>query len=194
MKNLSLMFLILTLSLTSGCSWLGWGDDDKTEEEETGFTEKDFYEKIQSSLNSKNWSVAISNLELLESQFPFGKYAEQGQLELIYAQYKTGDFESSIASADRFVRLHPQHPNVDYAFYVKGLSQISQTGGFFDSFMPTDQTMRDIGEARGAFTTLTELLSRYPKSPYASDARKRLVSLRNRLARAEIHVANYYFT
>ena len=194
MKNLSLMFLILTLSLTSGCSWLGWGDDDKTEEEETGFTEKDFYEKIQSSLNSKNWSVAISNLELLESQFPFGKYAEQGQLELIYAKYKTGDFESSIASADRFVRLHPQHPNVDYAFYVKGLSQISQTGGFFDSFMPTDQTMRDIGEARGAFTTLTELLSRYPKSPYASDARKRLVSLRNRLARAEIHVANYYFT
>ena len=84
------MVLILTLSLTSGCSWLGWGDDDKTEEEETGFTEKDFYEKIQSSLNSKNWSVAISNLELLESQFPFGKYAEQGQLELIYAQYKTG--------------------------------------------------------------------------------------------------------
>ena len=128
MKNLSLMFLILTLSLTSGCSWLGWGDDDKAEEEETGFTEKDFYEKIQSSLNSKNWSVAISNLELLESQFPFGKYAEQGQLELIYAQYKTGDYESSIASADRFVRLHPQHPNVDYAFYVKGLSQISQTG------------------------------------------------------------------
>ena len=193
MKNLSLMLLILSLSLTTGCSWLGWGDEEQTEEDSAGLTEKDFYERIQSSLNASNWTVAISNLQLLESQFPFGKYAEQGQLELIYAQYKSGDYESSIASADRFIRLHPQHPNVDYAFYVKGLSEISQTGGFF-SFLPTDSSMRDIGEARGAFTTLTELLSRFPESPYAADARKRLVSLRNRLARAEIHVANYYFT
>ena len=194
MKNLSLMLLILSLSLTTGCSWLGWGDEEQTEEDSAGLTEKDFYERIQTSLNASNWTVAISNLQLLESQFPFGKYAEQGQLELIYAQYKSGDYESSIASADRFIRLHPQHPNVDYDFYVKGLSEISQTGGFFDSFLPTDSSMRDIGEARGAFTTLTELLSRFPESPYAADARKRLVSLRNRLARAEIHVANYYFT
>lgn len=194
MKNLSLMLLILSLSLTTGCSWLGWGDEEQTEEDSVGLTEKDFYERIQTSLNASNWTVAISNLQLLESQFPFGKYAEQGQLELIYAQYKSGDYESSIASADRFIRLHPQHPNVDYAFYVKGLSEISQTGGFFDSFLPTDSSMRDIGDARGAFTTLTELLSRFPESPYAADARKRLVSLRNRLARAEIHVANYYFT
>ena len=194
MKNLSLMLLILSLSLTTGCSWFGWGVEEQTEEDSAGLTEKDFYERIQTSLNASNWTVAISNLQLLESQFPFGKYAEQGQLELIYAQYKSGDYESSIASADRFIRLHPQHPNVDYAFYVKGLSEISQTGGFFDSFLPTDSSMRDIGEARGAFTTLTELLSRFPESPYATDARKRLVSLRNRLARAEIHVANYYFT
>ena len=194
MKNLSLMLLILSLSLTTGCSWLGWGDEEQTEEDSAGLTEKDFYERIQTSLNASNWTVAISNLQLLESQFPFGKYAEQGQLELIYAQYKSGDYESSIASADRFIRLHPQHPNVYYAFYVKGLSEISQTGGFFESFLPTDSSMRDIGEARGALTTLTELLSRFPESPYAADARKRLVSLRNRLARAEIHVANYYFT
>ena len=194
MKSIPFILLILSLSLTSGCSWLGWGDEEQTEEDSAGLTEKDFYERIQTSLNASNWTVAISNLQLLESQFPFGKYAEQGQLELIYAQYKSGDYESSIASADRFIRLHPQHPNVDYAFYVKGLSEISQTGGFFDSFLPTDSSMRDIGEARGAFTTLTELLSRFPESPYAADARKRLVSLRNRLARAEIHVANYYFT
>ncbi|MFQ3353562.1 MAG: outer membrane protein assembly factor BamD [Porticoccaceae bacterium] len=188
------MLLILSLSLTSGCSWMGFGDDEPVEEESAGLTEKDFYEKIQSSLNASNWNVAISNLQLLESQFPFGKYAEQGQLELIYAHYKSGDYESSIAASDRFVRLHPQHPNVDYAFYVKGLSQISQTGGFLDSFIPTDSSMRDIGEARTAFATLTELLSRFPTSPYAADARKRLVSLRNQLARAEIHVANYYFS
>ena len=193
MKNMAYILLILSLSTASGCSWLGWGDEETNEDDTAGYTERDFYEKIQSSLNASNWTVAISNLQLLESQFPFGKYAEQGQLELIYAQFKSGAYESAIGSADRFIRLHPQHPNVDYAFYVKGLSEISQSSGFFDNFIPTDSTKRDIGSAREAFATLTELLSRFPKSEYAPDARKRLVNLRNNLARAEIHVANYYF-
>ena len=194
MKITSIILLILSLSLTSGCSWLGWGDEETTEDETAGYTEKDFYEKIQTSLNSSNWAMAITNLQLLESQFPFGKYAEQSQLELIYSQFKSADYESSIASADRFIRLHPQHPNVDYAFYVKGLSEISQSSGFFDSFLPTDNSMRDIGTARNAFGTLSELLNRFPNSPYSPDARKRLVNLRNQLARAEIHAANYYFS
>ena len=180
--------------MTTGCSWMGWGEDETPEDETAGYTEKDFYEKIQSSLNANNWTMAITNLQLLESQFPFGKYAEQAQLELIYAQYKSGKYEESISSADRFIRLHPQHPNVDYAFYVKGLSEISQSSGFFDSFMPTDSTKRDIGTARNAFGTLSELLTRFPESPYTPDARKRLINLRNQLARAEIHAANYYFS
>ncbi|MDC1143523.1 outer membrane protein assembly factor BamD [Porticoccaceae bacterium] len=194
MKNIAYILLILSLSVTSGCSWLGWGDDETTEDDTAGYTERDFYEKIQSSLNAKNWSTAINNLQLLESQFPFGKYAEQGQLELMYAQFKSAAYEDAISSADRFIRLHPQHPNVDYAFYVKGLSEISQTSGFFDNFLPTDTSKRDIGTARDSFATFTELLSRFPKSPYAADARKRLINLRNQLARAEIHAANYYFS
>ncbi|MFY9333789.1 MAG: outer membrane protein assembly factor BamD [Porticoccaceae bacterium] len=194
MKIASLILLLMSLSLTTGCSWLGWGDDETTEDETAGYTERDFYEKIQSSLNASNWSVAITNLQLLESQFPFGKYAEQAQLELMYAQFKSADYDASIAAAERFIRLHPQHPNVDYAYYIKGLSEISDSSGFFDSFIPTDNSMRDIGTARGAFGTLSELLSRFPKSPYAADARVRLVDLRGRLARAEIQVANYYFS
>ena len=194
MKIRSIILLILSLSVISGCSWLGWGEEESNEDETSGYTEVDFYEKIQSSLNASNWSVAISNLELLESQFPFGKYAEQAQLELMYAQFKTGDHDSSIAAADRFIRLHPQHPNVDYAFYVKGLSEVSQATSAFDNFLPTDNSRRDIGTARDAFGTFSELLNRFPKSPYAPDARKRLVNLRNQLGRAEIHVANYYFS
>jgi outer membrane protein assembly factor BamD len=194
MKNITYILMILALTLTSSCSWLGSEDEKSPEEETAGFTERDFYERIQRSLNAKNWSVAISNLQLLESQFPFGKYAEQAQLELIYAQYKSSDYESSIAAAERFIRLHPQHPNVDYAFYVKGLCEIAQDESFFANFIPTDTSRRDIGTARDAFATLTELLSRFPKSPYAADARKRLVNLRNQLARSEIHVANYYFS
>lgn len=194
MKNASIILLLLSLSFTSGCSWLGWGDEEPVEEVTEDFTERDFYEKIQISLNSGNWTLAITNLQLLESQFPFGKYAEQAQLELIYAHFKSANYESSISSAERFIRLHPQHNNVDYAFYLKGLSEISQASGFFDSFLPTDNAKRDIGSARSAFATLSEFLTRFPKSPYAADSRKRLINLRNQLGRAEIHVANYYFS
>ena len=186
-RTLSYIFLLIVLS---SCAWLS----EDVEDDQGMVTERDFYEKIQESLSANNWSLAISNLQLLESQFPFGNYAEQGQLELIYAHYKTNDYESSIAAADRFIRLHPQHKNVDYAFYVKGLSQIAQSEGFLDNYMPTDASMRDIGDARLAFTTLSELIENYPDSPYAFDARQRLISIRNRMARAEIHVANYYFT
>ena len=106
MKNIAYILLILSLSTTSGCSWMGWGDDETNEDETSGYTEKDFYEKIQSSLNASNWTVAIRNLQLLESQFPFGKYAEQGQLELIFAQFKSGAYDAAIGSANRFIRLH----------------------------------------------------------------------------------------
>ena len=116
MKNASIILLLLSLSLTTGCSWLGSGDEEPTEEATEDFTERDFYEKIQGSLNSGNWTLAISNLQLLESQFPFGKYAEQAQLELIYAHFRSADYESSIASADRFIRLHPQHPMLTTPF------------------------------------------------------------------------------
>lgn len=192
MKSIAYFALIITFGL-AGCSWLG--NEDKGEAEESGAdnTERAFYEKIQSSLNAKNWSVAIANLQLLESQFPFGKYAEQAQLELIYAQYKSSDYESGIVSAERFIRLHPQHPNVDYAFYVKGLCELSQSAGSLDGYIPTDNSKRDVGTARDAFATLTELLARFPESPYGPDARKRLINLRNLLARSEINVANYYF-
>ena len=193
MKKTYLITLICCVQIFSGCAWLG-SSENESDEEFDGYTEKDFYEKIQSSLESGNWSVAITNLQMLESQFPFGNYAEQGQLELMYSHYKTGDYASSISVAERFLRLHPQHPNIDYALYLKGISEIQQTSGFFDSFLPTDNTYRDIGTAREAFTTLRDLINRFPESPYSRDARVRLVSIRNTLARAEIHAANYYFS
>ncbi len=194
MKNITRIGLILTMAILGSCSLLGSDDKDEKNTKESGYTEREFYDKIQDSLNAKNWQVAISNLQLLESQFPFGIYAEQAQLELIYAQYMTSDHESSISSAERFIRLHPQHPNIDYAIYVKGLSEINQDGRLFDGFLPIDNSKRDIGSARAAFTTLSELISLYPNSPYAPDARQHLINLRNQLARSEINVANYYFS
>ena len=195
MKNFALIALILMLSTITGCSWLNVGEKDGSEQsEEEKYTELYFYEKIQRSLNSKNWTLAISNLQLLESQFPFGKYAEQSQLELIYAQYMSTDYVSSITSAERFISLHPQHPNVDYAYYVKGLCELSQNSRLLAGYIATDTSKRDIGSARGAFVTFNELLSKFPNSRYAPDARQRLIHLRNQLARSEINVANYYFS
>ncbi len=191
MRHIALILMISLLA--TGCSWLGFGDDDEEGPDTQGYTEKEFFDAIQRSLNARNWSNAIQNLEALEAQFPFGDYAEQAQLELIYAHYKSSDHEAAIAAADRFIRLHPQHPNVDYAYYMKGLSSYSQGRSFFSNFLATDQTKRDLGLARDSFTSFNELLTRYPQSPYAADARKRLVHLRNILARQEIHVANYYF-
>lgn len=186
--RLTTLLLLATLVAT-GCSWFGSKDGDSKE----GYTEQDFYEIIQRNLDSRNWSVAIENLQALEAQFPFGSYAEQAQLELIYAYYSSADYEAAIAAADRFIRLHPRHPNVDYAHYMKGLSYLRQSRGFLASFTPVDQTSRDPGVAREAFASFGELLSRYPDSSYAADARLRMVHLRNTLARYEIHAANYYF-
>ena len=98
-----------------------------------------------------------------------------------------------MASADRFIRLHPRHPNVDYAYYMKGLSAALQNKGLFSDRSPVDATRRDPGSARASFATFSELINKYPDSTYAGDARQRMLQLRNRMARHEIHAANYYF-
>lgn len=155
-------------------------------------TEQDFYEASQKQLKSSQWDLAIQNLQALEENFPFGTYAEQAQLELIYAYYKNYDPDATQAAADRFIRLHPQHRNVDYAYYMKGLASFTEGRGLFERFMPTDLTQRDPGAARDSFAHFSLLLARFPNSPYAADAQKRMIYLRNLLARYEIHVANYY--
>ena len=135
----------------------------------------------------------MRSLQLLESRYPFGKYAEQAQLELIYAHYKAYEHEAAVEAADRFIRLHPQHPNVDYAYYMKGLAAYTGNEDIFARFVPTDPTKRDTSHAKEAFAEFAQLVSRFPDSPYAADAKARMVSLRNLLARHEINVANYYF-
>jgi outer membrane protein assembly factor BamD len=186
--------LLCTTLLVTGCSWLKGAEQINQEARDTtDFSEKNFYEVIQDDLDAGFWQTAIENLEALEAQHPFGDYAEQAQLELIYARYRAGDFEAAIASADRFIRLHPQHPNVDYAYYLKGLSFYSKNKGFFEQLIPSDESKRDPGSARESLATFNELLNRYPDSPYGPDARKRTIYLRNNMARLEIHAANYYF-
>lgn len=156
-------------------------------------SERQLYETAQEQLKSGNFSNAVKTLQLLEARYPFGPFAEQSQLEIIYAYHRNFDHEEARAAADRFIQLHPQHPNVDYAYYLKGLASFTEGQGLFERFLPTDMTRRDPGPARDSFTDFSRLLSRYPNSQYAPDARSRMVYLRNLLARYEINVANYYF-
>ncbi|MFK7731808.1 MAG: outer membrane protein assembly factor BamD [Pseudomonadales bacterium] len=178
--------LLCLCLLLSACS----STEDKVNSDAS---EKQLYDIAQRQLESQNYSSAIQNLQLLESRYPFGPFAEQAQLEIIYAYYRGFELESAIAAADRFIRLHPHHPSVDYAYYLKGLARYAEGQGFLDRFLPTDLTQRDPGPARDSFNDFAQLLARFPDSEYVPDAKARMVHLRNLLSRYEIHVANYYF-
>lgn len=181
------------LILLIGLSLWGCSSNDEIPEIAADTGEQQMYEDIQRYLNNGTYSEAVRALQLLESRYPFGKYAEQAQLELIYAHYQAYEHEAAVEAADRFIRLHPQHPNVDYAYYMKGLAAYTANQDIFDRFVTTDQSQRDTSHAKEAFAEFSQLVARYPASPYAADARARMISLRNLLARHEIAVANYYF-
>lgn len=182
--------LLLSLLLfISGCSWFG-GDDDELIADSG---EQQMYREAQRHLKNENFSLAVRSLQGLESRYPFGQYAEQAQLELIYAHYSAYEFAAANEAADRFIRLHPRHPSVDYAYYMKGLAAYDIEPGFFSRFIPSDDTKRDVSHIQTAFAEFAQLLARFPDSAYAPDARQRMVHMRNMLARTEIHVANYYF-
>ena len=174
----------LVLLLIAGCA--------SKEEIDLEQTELEFYETAQRSLRSGNYEVAIQRLQLLEARFPFGRYAEQAQLEIIYAYYKSAEYESARSAADRFIRLHTQHPTVDYAYYLRGMASSDEDRNFLERFLPIDPAARDLGAARDSFNDFSQLVRRFPDSKYAPDAQKRMVYMRNLLARHEINVARYY--
>ena len=188
LRALRLPAVLLALILLAACA----GNDDMPDiAADSG--EAQIYRQAERYLDSRNYDLAVRSLQALESRYPFGKYAEQAQLELIYAHYGAFETEAAIEAANRFIRLHPQHPNVDYAYYMKGLAATAADNDILARFLPLDKTRRDVSYAREAFAEFSQLVTRFPDSPYAPDAKARMVHLRNLLARHEINVANYYF-
>ncbi|MCL6268958.1 outer membrane protein assembly factor BamD [Sansalvadorimonas sp. 2012CJ34-2] len=179
-----ILILAMTLVLTA-CS----STETKVPE---NLTEAELYEQSSQALSSGLYSVAVDKLRILESRYPFGPFAEQAQLDLVYAYYMSTEPEASRAAAERFIRLHPQHPNVDYAYYMRGLASNTADLGLLERYVPVDLSRRDPGQARQSFNEFAELLRRFPESRYAPDARQRMIYLRNRLARYEMHAADYY--
>lgn len=180
--------LICALTLTlSACAWL---DSAKDVTKDWGAGK--LYSEASQELSAGNYKTAIEYYEKLEARYPFGRYAMQAQLDVAYAHYKAEEPEAAIAAADRFIKLYPQNPYVDYAYYLKGIVNYNRSVGFFDRFIPTDPSQRDPGSALDAFQDFAELVRLFPDSKYTPDAHQRMVYLRNNLAKNETHVARYY--
>lgn len=186
-RVLTILCLISGLGVLQACH--GKKSDDEAGADQT---ERQYYERAQRSLRASNFDDAIQRLQQLESRYPFGRYAEQAQLELIYAYFKSVQPESARSAADRFIRLHPEHPNVDYAYYLRGMASFEEDRNVLDRYLPLDPAKRDPGAARDSFNDFAQLISRFPDSKYAPDAQMRMIYLRNMLAAHEIYVARYY--
>ncbi|WP_111415361.1 outer membrane protein assembly factor BamD [Billgrantia lactosivorans] len=185
-----LIALLLAAALVSGCA--GRSATEEEPDEFEGVAEQQLYDEARDALEDGRYTTAISRLEAIDTRYPFGRHAEQAQLELIYAYYETSDWEATRAAASRFIRLHPTHPQADYALYMRGLASW-QAGRFsLERLRLIDISKRDLGASRDAYTDFRELVSRYPDSEYAPDAEQRIVYLRNVLARHELHVADFY--
>jgi outer membrane protein assembly factor BamD len=142
-------------------------------------------------MQDKDYDKAIGYFQKLESRFPHGVYATQAQLEIAYAYYKKQDPILCLAAAERFIKLHPNHQNVDYAYYLKGLATFNERG-FFEKYTAQEITDRDPKTLKLSFAAFKELTDRYPKSRYYKDSTQRMVYLVNALAQHEMHVARYY--
>ena len=183
-----LLLISVLLYTTSACSWLTTEEEDET----ANWSANRFYSEAKAEINRGNYPTAIELLDKLQARYPFGRFAQQAQLEQIYAYYKNGDSDQAIAAADRFIRTHPRHPFVDYAYYLKGLANYDRGVGVLERLFPSDPTKTDTNTAQQSFNDFAELVQKFPNSNYAEDARQRMLFLRNNLASYEINVADYY--
>jgi outer membrane protein assembly factor BamD len=184
--------LIVILALCLGACGLLPEQVDETK----GWSANKLYTEAKTMLEEGSYEKAIKLYEKLEARYPYGRYAQQAQLEIAYAYYKDKDTASAIAAADRFIKLHPNHPAVDYAYYLKGLANFNEEFGILGKMQSSvtgqDMTERDPKAARESFDAFRDLVARFPDSKYTPDAIDRMNYLVNSLASHEVHVARYY--
>jgi outer membrane protein assembly factor BamD len=184
----ALLAAVLAASLSLGGCGLLPAETDET----AGWSAQKLYGEAKDAMAARTWDKAIKYLEKLEARYPYGRYAQQAQLDVSYAYWKNNERASAIAAADRFIKLYPNHANVDYAYYLKGLVNFNENTGLFSIVDNPDMTERDSKGTREAFEAFKELANRFPDSKYTEDAHARMRYLVNSLAQYEVHVARYY--
>lgn len=187
-KKLLKFATIIFVLLLSACSLLPEKVD-----ETVSWSASKLYAEARDELSSGNYDKAVLYFEKLESRYPFGTYAQQAQMEIAYAYYRQGDQAQALAATERFIKLHPNHPNVDYLYYLRGLINFNDKLGILNFLSQQDVTERDPKAARDAFDSFKQLTEKFPNSIYTPDALARLKYLINAMAQYEVHVANYYY-
>lgn len=180
-------FVLLLVVALAGCGILP-----ETVDETQTWSAQRLYSEAKSELNDGNYEQAVKYYEMLEARFPYGRYAQQAQLDTAFAYYRQAEPASAVAAADRFLKLHPNSPHADYAYYLKGLANFNEDLGLLGRVADQDLSERDPKAARESFESFQELVKRFPQSKYAEDSRARMRYLVNALARHELHVMRYY--
>jgi outer membrane protein assembly factor BamD len=187
MRSLAVIAALFLAIVLAGCGLLP-----EQKDETSGWSANKIYAEAKDALSEGSYDKSIKYFEKLESRYPYGRYAQQAQIEIAYAYWKAGETASAIAACDRFIKLHPNHPNVDYVYYLRGLINFNEDLGILGTVSNQDMTERDPKGAREAFDAFKELATRFPDSKYTSDAIARMKYLVNALASHEVHVARYY--
>ncbi len=184
--SLARWFVILSVILTlSACA--SWKEDPTR-----NWSASQLYAEAKDALDGGSYDQAVEYYELLEARFPFGRFAQQAQIEIPYAYYKAGESEAALVAVDRFIQLNPRHPNLDYAYYLRGLINFNRDQGFLTNIFPMDPAEMDTKPLSQAFQDFSRLVNEFPESRYAADSHQRLIFIRNALAAHEIRVAEFY--
>ena len=162
------------------------------QDETVGWSAQRLYAEAKDAMSSKDWPRAVRYLEKLEARYPYGRFAQQAQLEIAYAHWKDGERALAVAAVDRFIKMYPNHAAVDYAWYLKGLINFNDQSGMLSQLTTPDMSDRDPKSTRESFQAFKEVVTRFPDSKYAPDAAARMRYLVNALASHEVHVARYY--
>jgi outer membrane protein assembly factor BamD len=188
-KNfLSRLYIVIAFCTLTACGLL----PEKVDETK-GWSAAQLYDEAKYDLSTGNYDNAIKKLEKLEARYPFGTYAQQAQMDIPYIYYKQGDHAQALAAIERFIKLHPNHPNLDYIYYLRGLVNFNDKISLLQSLAKQDMTERDPKAAREAFDAFKALVTRFPDSKYTPDALLRMKYLVNTMAQYELHVAKYYY-
>jgi len=156
-----------------------------------GLSAERIYEKASEEMANKNYKKSVEYLKKLESRYPNSKYGAQAKLDMAYAYYKQQDSAQCVSSVERFIKIYPNHPNLDYAYYLKGVAYFKERG-LMEKATFQDISDRDPKVLRQSFLAFKDLLTLYPNTRYGKDATERMIYLKNKLADHELHVARHY--
>ena len=180
--------ILLVFAMLGGCGLLP-----EVKDPTANLTAEQLYRQAKDAMGEGNFTKAVKLYETLEARFPYGRFAQQAILEGAYANYRLGETATAIAACDRFIRTYPNHPSVDYAYYLKGLVYFREDQGIIGYVYELELSEREPKSMRESFLAFKELVAKFPESKYAQDSTERMRYLANSLALYEVKVARYYY-